>query len=283
MKKSLLDYSLVALALPVLMTGCVRAAFAPSMQDSSTTSLPEAGPEQPGVCLAPAPTCTLPTAPSTGCDPDCQTGQCKWCSDKCTVSGYDGNPQCVNVDGAGASGDGCNIFNLGRPNQSDSCARGFICMGDYANPTPNTHCFQLCQSSADCSAVSCNKRPVAPPAAVGASPFTASVCDPSYRTCSGTQLPYYPCCNPTDGTGCDVGEICYLVSQVDPQTRNNRTVCEYWSGNGNASSLCTSSTDCGLGWFCSSGHCLMACDLAAPNPCNGGKCNSLGNQFGFCN
>jgi len=277
MKKSLL---ICSIALPALMVGCVRAAFTPAEQDSA--GLPEVLPEETGVCPAPTPTCTSPNDTITPCDPVCQTGQCNWCSDKCTVSGYDGTFGCVRVGGTGVKGDGCNIFNLGRPEQSDSCARGLICMGDYANPTPNTHCFQLCQSSADCTAVSCNKRPVAPRATVGATLFTASVCDPGYRTCSGTQAPY-SCCNPTDGTGCDQGEICYLVSQVDPQTKNNRTVCEYWSGIGNANDVCTSSTDCGVGWFCSSGHCLMTCDPTSPSRCNSGICNPIGNQFGFCN
>jgi hypothetical protein len=275
------------LALPLLMSGCVRAHFSPLVQEAGTEGSPDEGPADALVCPAPTATCSTPTNLITPCDPSCQTGNCKWCEgEKCAVSGSDGDPICIKATGTSVRGDGCNITNLGQPTQFDTCARGFICMGDYASVPQNTHCFQLCQSLADCNGVNgvlCNKRPVAPPTTVGVLPFTALVCDPDYKTCSGAQPPYANCCNPTNGKGCDLGEICYLVAQADLTTGNNRTVCEYWSGGGGINSTCSSSTDCEVGWFCSSNHCVMACDPTAANPCNGvGRCNMFGNQFGGC-
>jgi hypothetical protein len=275
MKKLPIAYFLV---LPALLVGCVRATFSPVVPEAGTTNPPD----DVGVCPDPSPTCSPTALP---CDPYCQAGNgCNWCSDKCTVS-YDGTPSCAKVAPIpNGLGDGCNISDLGSSAQTDTCDRGLICMGDYASALFNTHCFQLCQGPSDCKGVSCSKRPVGPPAAPGASPPTALVCDPSYKTCLGTQAPYSYCCDPLTGGGCDVGETCYLVSQPEA-SGNSRTVCEYWSGSGRASDLCFSSTDCGIGLFCSSGRCIRACDLNAADPLQcpvGLPCTPRGNQFGYC-
>jgi hypothetical protein len=286
-------------ALPVLMAACVRASFSPVQDtgaDDHSTPSPDLDTADVGVCPEPSPTCASPTTNVSLCDPSCQTGPCNWCSaEKCTVSG-DGIPRCVKmVSNPGVLGDSCLVSNSGlgsggpglNGGQYDSCARGLICMGDYPSNPPNTHCFQLCQSGADCKGVSCHKRPVAPPGAVGASPFTASVCDPPYLTCSGstpTNGFYGECCNPTDGTGCGPSETCYLVPLPDLVTKANLTVCESWSGGGKLNSVCGSSTDCLVGLYCSStGYCLKACDLSATSSSACSHCNPVGNQFGYCN
>lgn len=298
MRKPIVAY---LLALPVLTVGCVRASFSPVVEDSGPadqdTHSPDQSPPDVGVCPDPPKICAGDPSGQLPCDPSCQTGQCSWCSEeKCTVSG-DGTPRCVKmVSNPGMLGDSCIVSNLGSGDpgtggQYDSCARGLICMGDYASSPPNTHCLQLCQSKSDCNAVSCHKRPVAPPGAVGASPFTASVCDPAYLTCSGPKSPngfYGACCNPTDGTGCGPSETCYLVPVPDPVTKANLTVCESWSGDGKLNSVCGSSTECGVGLYCSSsgsssGFCLKACDLSATSSSACSSCNPVGNQFGYCN
>jgi hypothetical protein len=262
------------------MVGCIRATFSLVGQDAGPEARADVETADVGGCPAPVATCGLPTAAATSCDPYCQTGTCNWCSEKCTISGYDGTVGCAKINGGGTRGSGCKISNQGSSSEYDNCDRGFICMGDYASAVPNTHCFQLCQSAADCSAVACTLRPVAP----GANPPTARVCDPDYETCSGTISPSYGCCDPTTGAGCALQEICYLVPQIDSATKDNRTVCEYWSGGGRKGDTCISSTDCEVGLFCSSEHCLQACDVNAASPCgSGGTCVGFGgNQFGYC-
>jgi len=278
------------LAVPALMVGCVRASFSPLVDDSGTTGHPEAGADivvDAVMCQATPLVCTPAPSPLTPCDPLCQTGVCpNWCTQKCSFAGDDGTPVCETKNGAGQPGDACTISNQSRHDQNDTCAPGNICLGDYGNPISNTHCFSLCRGSEDCNNVACNQRPVAPPTS-GTVP-TASVCDPSYLTCTSTSAS--PCCNPLasaaiNSPGCAVGEVCYLVPQRD-SNGNNRTVCEYWSGSGSTGALCNSSTDCFPGWFCNNkggqrGVCLQVCDpnSSAANPCT---CSPYGNQFGYC-
>jgi len=291
MKKPCVVYFL---ALPVLMVGCVRASFSPPVaEDSGTKDSPEAGADarvvvDVGVCQPTPLACTLPVTPLKPCDPFCQTGDCTWCNQKCSFAGDDGTPVCETQDGAGKVGDSCTIYNQSAHDQYDTCAPGNICLGDYANQPPNTHCFSLCRGIQDCTGVACNQRPGAPPTN-GIVP-TASVCDPKYLTCTSTSAS--PCCNPfastaVDSPNCPAGTVCYLVPQRDTNG-NNRTVCEFWSGGGGTGALCNSSTDCFPGWFCNNnqggqtGTCLQVCDpSAATNTCPN-SCNSYGNQFGYC-
>ena len=276
------------LALPFLTVGCVRASFsAPDEPDSGTepdsgaepdsglTSGPD-GPDDVGVCSAPE-LCSLLPLNGTVCNPVCQTGACKWCSQKCSIAG-DGTVGCSERSGDGKVGKSCTITNLGSlgiPRQSDTCGPGAICLGDFGSE--NTQCFSLCASDADCQGVACTPRPVAPPLTQDSPVYTAKVCDPPYTSCATT------CCNPISGSGCLVGQTCYLVLN-DSQTNDNRTICEDVTGIGNKQTFCNNSRECAVGWFCTdSGVCRQACDPKAPSSClNGVQCNPYGNQFGYC-
>jgi hypothetical protein len=279
MPKPAAFYSFAILGLTV---ACTRASFS-LVEDGSSRDLP-ADPASSGgnepvearTCPAPpVPGCTSQNANGAPCDPVCQTGNCDWCGEKCTVDG-NGAPVCASV-GVKAARSSCTIELGGNVSQHDNCTPGNICLSPDTG-SGYAYCFPLCRSNLDClGGVACGRRPISPIAS--ATPVLVSVCDPEYLSCNPSSAA--PCCNPLKLTGCPLGQYCYLVSP-DPQG-DSRTVCEYTTGLGTRTP-CNSSRDCYPGYGCaSSGNCQKVCDPnATTNTCDGRPCTASGNQFGYC-
>jgi hypothetical protein len=229
------------------------------------------------VCNSPdaAGSCAAPTGTGALCDPVCQTGNCQWCSDKCSVAG-NGTTSCSSA-GTGQTGDTCDIHEPDSSSQYDTCAAANICL-----PIPGTltnHCFQHCRTAQNCpGGTACTKRTLSVRNGVD-----VSVCDPSYSKCDDAAPG--ACCDPVKQVGCPSG-YCYLIS---PTTGgDSRTVCEYETNEtGVRGTVCSSPRDCAPGWTCNpTFQCQQVCDLKNPssNQCTyGGNCMQLaGNQYGYC-
>lgn len=228
------------------------------------------GPEVNTTCPAPSLNlCTPHTAQP--CDPVCQTGDCDWCTQKCSYA-FDhvaAQPTCTSR-GQKIFPQPCAVNSSGSSSQFDDCALGYICLAPIIGDNP-TYCFALCASAADCPhSVDCGQRKLSPAGGL------VAVCDPPYDQCGtdGT------CCDPVAGSGCPANRSCLLVSP-DPDSKHSRTVCEFAYGNGRNSSPCDSSRDCLVKNTCVSNTCRQICNSASPCP-NSGICTSWGTEYGYC-
>jgi hypothetical protein len=258
--------------------GCVKANFAPIDAERAPTDA-----IQVDICVDPVtvkPNCQA--QPSGRCDPVCQSGDCDWCSQKCTLAG-DGTATCA-PRGAIASGETCTVFLAGTAQQHDECQPAGICLTPGIGD-PISYCFTLCHSEIDCpGAVACSPRPVAR-TEIGLSASTL-VCDPEYTSCDPGSAK--SCCDPlalsTVSGGCPGGRFCYLVTP-DP-SGHSRTTCEYTTGGKGRGEACQSSRDCLGKYVCApsasgnSGSCQRVCNTASP--CSSGTCILLGAEYGYC-
>jgi hypothetical protein len=271
----------------VIAAGCVKAEFVPTTDgatgpddagdigsadsDARATS-DTAGPEARPICSAPTVFgCgTLALAP---CDPVCQTGDCDWCTQKCSYAYATDNrgpvPMCA-ATGTAKAPASCTVSFEGTARQSDDCAPGSICLAGTIGET-RRYCFVLCRSAIDCpGGVACGERPLSLAGGV------VDVCDPPYDPCG----PDGTCCDPLADTGCGADRHCLLVTP-DQGSGHSRTVCEYAYGDGRNGSSCTSARDCQTRNACVNGSCQAICD--ASHPCPGaGTCVPLGDEYGYC-
>lgn len=277
-------------AIPALLligVGCAQASFAPVADAAVAADHPEptddvadaqgrapwdSSQEEAAPCPAPSVASCAPAA-SGVCDPVCQTGDCDWCTEKCTLAYSPGGgaiePAC-RLKGAGVFPEACALVAAGSARQSDDCAPGSLCLPPFVGDGP-TYCFALCRSRADCTyAVECAPRKLS--AAGG----TVTVCDPPYDQC-GTDG---RCCDPIANQGCEPNRICLLVSP-DLGSGHSRTVCEFSYGDGRNGSPCASARDCQLRNTCVAGACVQVCTNAAPCPA-GSACVAYGSEFGYC-
>ena len=235
-----------------------------------------AGPEAGVTCPAtPAQSCTpVPTSP---CDPVCQTGDCDWCTKKCTyaLSGGVVQPTCA-AKGKQGVFQACAVLSTGAAGQNDNCVPGSICLQPLSGgPVNSGFCFGLCRSGLDCLGVACSER------SLSAAGGSVSVCDPPYDQCG----PDATCCDPlaaSVSSSCGPNRVCLLVSP-DTDTGHSRTVCEFSSGGGRNGDACDSAHGCMWANTCVSNSCRRVCSLTNPNPCpNGGACTPWGVEYGFC-
>lgn len=275
MKTSQVNFSVAVLA---VLGACTRASFSPIDQSDSGTGDTADEAVEARVCSAPTVSaCTTQIATGAPCDPVCQAGTCDWCSQKCSLAG-DGSTVCSSV-GTRTTGSACVVSLAGTASQYDNCVAGDICLSPVLG-SGVFYCFVNCRSSTDCpGGVACASRDIA--LTSSGSYITTTVCDPTYHKCDSSVAG--SCCNPVADTGCSTGQFCYLVTP-DPQTNDSRTVCEYGTGIGGRSSVCSSSRDCSEGWACgAAGVCQKVCDPTASNPCSaGGVCTAYGKQYGLC-
>ena len=234
----------------------------------------DSGPEAGVVCPQVPLVCSTSTAGV--CDPVCQTGNCNWCTDKCTyaLNGVKEQPTCAST-GQKTPFQPCTVISSGAPTQHDDCAPGNICLPPIIGDNP-TYCFSLCVSAGDCINVNCGPRPLS---AAGGS---VSVCDPPYDQCG----PGGTCCNPISGAGCpdnQPNQLCLLISP-GPGTGHSRTVCAFTYGDGRNGVNCNSYQDCFKGNACAPDHtCRQVCNDA--NPCPSGNvndCTMWGSEYGYC-
>jgi hypothetical protein len=225
-----------------------------------------------GICDAPH----MQNCPSVAggiCDPVCQTGDCDWCTQKCSLVPAAGKDEpvaaCVGMGKAGFA-QRCSITASGSAQQSDDCARGSICLSPVAGAA--AYCFNLCRSQSDClSAVPCAPRPLEGGGVV-------SVCDPPPDQCGVDGR----CCDPTTGKGCEADRFCLLVDpDPDPGSGHSRTVCEFSYGAGSVGSPCTLARDCSIMNVCVSNTCQQVCSSAGACP-QGQQCRPWGGEFGYC-
>jgi hypothetical protein len=278
MTKPLPDLSSSAVLL-VLTVACSNARFEPITDGTAGTGgAVDAGSAPEASVPCPPPTDVKCFGPSTTgvCDPVCQTGDtCNWCSQKCTyaadVNHPEPQPTCSDSAKLLTPLAQCTIAHSATVEQSDDCMPGYICL----QPTPGSdppYCFQLCAVPQDCvGMVACGQR------ALFSGGGDVSVCDPPYHSCAGT------CCdplNPSDGIGCPLGQVCFLVSPDQAaQPPESQTVCEFSSGSGKTP--CTAARDCLAKTTCVEGACRQVC--SATTLCaSGATCTWWGKEYGYC-
>ena len=275
MSKPVASFLLILL---VFCLGCLKASFAPVDAQSAPADA-----IQVDMCVNPVTAKANCLAQAGGrCDPVCQSGDCDWCSQKCTLAD-DGTATCA-TGGTVAPGETCTVYLSGTALQHDECRPGGICLTP-AIGDPISYCFTLCHSDIDCQgAVACSPRPLARND-VGPS-ASALVCDPEYTTCNPNSVK--SCCDPlalsAGSNGCQGGRFCYLVTP-DP-SGHSRTTCEYTTGGKGRGEACQSSRDCLEKYVCApsgsgtSGSCQRVCNTATP--CGSGTCSQLGAEYGYC-
>jgi hypothetical protein len=268
----------------VLTVACIKAKFEPitggeggtgGTTEAGTTGNDDSGLASDVGGSCPEPNLPCSGSPSTGiCDPVCQTGDCDWCSQKCTYvfDGTSAQPTCASSTGHGAFPNSCTRYSAATSKQSDDCAPGSICLRPTVGDSVS-YCFQLCAAAADClGGLECGQRQLS---SLGGS---VGVCDPPYSPCGtdGT------CCDPLALTGCPDNRVCLLVSP-DPgaQPQHSRTVCEFGNGGQVDSQPCSASRDCMEKYTCVNNMCRRVCNTASPCP-PGATCKPWGVEYGYC-
>jgi hypothetical protein len=228
-------------------------------------SPPDAGTDEPVMCInTPVSGCTPDTA-GKKCDPVCQVG-CA-CREKCSANTA-GTLTC-NVPLSGLRpkglGEGCNPASLGSAAQTDDCMPGLVCLQDSCS----ARCYHFCKTDADCPNSTCTRT-------AGGS---VKVCDVQFVTCNPVKNNGMP-------SGCAAdAQACFVV----PNGTDN-TLCDC-PGAGMANSNCTFSRDCFPGLVCvdvggtGTPTCRPACGLATgATDCPGTTCTAIkgSKKYGFC-
>jgi hypothetical protein len=150
----------------------------------------------------------------------------------------------------------CDPLNVGKPERSDNCDDGLICVqGDK-----DAICFATCTTpglATECNGTSCETRDLDPGG-------------PMVNVCGQAAVP----CDPVTKTGCDINRTCYLSG--------SSTICDISSGELRPPQACSFPRDCLPGLTCAAGHCRVVCAASTTCPV-GSTCQTEADAlFGSC-